>query len=194
MADDKYDDEIAEFSAFLENATGGDFARETSALDEHARVNRGTEAFGAFVDEQIRAVRISWITSETYMQPLGVLANASRQRVFIPDEDETNEDFANRLAREAKAMDAIWTFVCLRTMVGSGSRAAGAIDVDDEEEMYRALEAGELSLGVMWYAERNEDDVRQRRHGHIIDEDGTLGPNKEGWSEQRVALWERILN
>lgn len=200
MADHEYDDEIAEFREFLDEATGGDFFRETSALDEHSRGARkrgalqGADGFASFVEEQIRTVRISWLTSETYMQPLGVLANSSVQRVFLPDEDETLEDFANRLAREARLMKAFWTFVCIRTMVGSASRAAGPLDVDDEEEMYRALEAGELSLGVMWYAERIEGEVRQRRHGHLVDNDGKLGPNKEGWSEQRVALWERILN
>ena len=148
------------------------------------------------IDEQLRAVRTAWIAAETYMQPLAIVANESKQRIFIPDDDETLGQFSERMHREAVGMKAIWTFVAVRTMVanlGDPEPVEQDIDVDDPDEWEKAVAAGLVQLGVAWYAERREGKVRQRRHGQMQDEDGVLGDLVEGAGNQNHRLFSRIL-
>lgn len=185
-----------EWDGIFDDATVGDFIRDTSARTEMARTNHGLEAFNLFVDEQIRAVRTAWISAETYMQPLAIVADHEKQRIFIPDDDETLRQFVERMHREAKAMDAIWTFVAKRTMVanlGSASDAEHDIDVDDPDQWEQAVAAGLVQLGVMWYAERREGGDRQHRHGQMVDEGGVLGELREGARNQSIPLFAMIL-
>lgn len=187
-----------EYDGIFDNATVADFMRDTSARSEVERTNRGAEAFNQFVEEQIRAVRTAWIAAETYMQPLALVANAEKQRIFIPDDDETLEQFINRMHREAQAMGAIWTFVAKRTMVATIKESLDPdeenVDVSDPEAWERAVAADLVRLGVTWYAERREGNQRQHRHGQMHDEDGTLGELIEGSSIQVVPLFAKILD
>ena len=180
----------AEYDGVFDDLNPSDFTRFTSARAEVSR--RG--GFDAFVEEQLRAVRTAWIASETYMQPLALVANEEVQRIFIPDDDETLRQFVERMHREAVAMGATWTFVARRAMVASfGDTDEGySRDLDDPENWERAVAEGLVKLGVQWYAERREPDGdRQQRHGQMQDENGTLGALREGANGQRVPLFPR---
>lgn len=186
-----------EYAGVFDDATMADFTRETSAKTEVLRKNMGHEAFTAFVDEQIRTIRTAWIASETYMQPIAIVANHEKQRIFTPDEDETLRQFIARMHREAVAMDAIWTFVAKRNMVASLGASSPddeySVDVSDPEQWQQAIADGLVRLGVVWYAERREDGNRERRHGQMQDEEGTLGRLREGAPNQNMPLFTEIL-
>jgi hypothetical protein len=187
---DDFDDDF-EYEGIFDDLTPQDFARDTSARIRAPRTNE----FDAFVDEQIRAVRMAWIASETYMNPLALVANHDEQLVFIPDDDETLREFVARMHREAVKMGAIWTFVAQRCMVTSLGHDDGSYDgdLDDPEVIEKAMADGTLVLGVQWYAERREGGERQQRHGQLHDENGTLGALREGAPLQRVPLFPEIL-
>lgn len=185
-----------EFEGIFDDLTPDDFARETSARSEVPRTNKGADAFNQFVEEQLRAVRTAWITSETWMQPLAVVANHEKQRIFIPDDDETLGQFVQRMHREAVAMGAIWTFVAKRSMVANLGEALPVerdIDANDPEAFRRAEAEGLVQLGVIWYAERREGVQRQHRLGQMQDMDGTLGELFEGAPNQDIPLFAEIL-
>jgi hypothetical protein len=182
-----------EYTGIFDEATVGDFLRESSARDRWSRTN----SFDTFVDEQIRAIRTAWIAAETYMQPVALIANDHDQSLFIPDDDETLREFIDRVHREAKAMGATWTFVAKRTMVASfGSEGAEDFDlpVDDAEAWEKAVAQGLATLGVVWYAEHRDDRVHQRRHGQLQEENGVLGRLREGAPNQSIPLFAEILD
>lgn len=186
-----------EYEGIFENATVADFERSTSAKIELAQAGQGVEAFDRFVDEQLRAVRMAWIAAETYMQPLVLLANGKQQRVFTADDDETLGQFVQRMHREAVAMEATWVFVAKRTMVANLGHALEVehdTDVNDRDEYEKAVAAGLVRLGAMWYAERREGDERDHRHGQMQDEEGTLGEMHEGARNQGIPLFASILD
>lgn len=186
-----------QYEGIFNNATMDDFIRDTSARLELANTGQGQEAFSKFVDEQLRAVRMAWIAAETYMQPLTVIANGKSERVFIPDDDETMGQFIERMHREALSMEASWAFVAKRTMVanlGSALDVDVDVDVTDPQEWEKAVAAGIVRLGVVWYAERREGDERHYRHGQMQDEEGTLGQMSEGSQAQEIPLFASILD
>jgi len=187
-----------EYEGIFEDATVADFMRKTSAKIDLARTDRqGLDAFNLFVDEQLRAVRMAWIAAETYMQPLVLLVNHHQQRVFTADDDETVGQFFDRMHREAVAMEATWLFVAKRTMVGYLGSALDVeqdVDVTDPEEYEKAVVAGIVRLGVMWYAERREGNERHHRHGQMQDEEGTLGEMREGARNQAAPMFRSILD
>lgn len=185
-----------EFEGIFDDATIADFLRETSARDEVSREDPDGYAFSQFVDEQLRAVRTAWIAAETFMQPLAIVATRSKQRIFIPDDDETLGQFVDRMHREAVKMKAVWTFCAVRTQVadlGDATDDEQDIDVGDSNAIEEAMAAGLLRLGVVWYAERRDKKVRQWRHGQMADEDGTLGELIEGAANQDNELFAKIL-
>lgn len=184
-----------EFDGIFDNATVEDFMRETSARSEVKMRNEGLEAFNTFVEDQLRAVRTAWIAAETYMQPLAIVANQDKQRIFIPDDDETLGQFVERMHREAKKMKAIWTFIAKRTMV---ARVADGLDDDDtdvtdSDKWQEILDAGLAQLGVIWYAERREGKTRMHRHGQMVDDNGALDDPIEGAPQQTIPLFAKIL-
>lgn len=188
-----------EFDGIFDHLTIEDFITSTTAVEEVLRSNQGLEAFTAFVEEQLRTVRTAWVASETWMQPIALLANHEKQRVFTPDDDESLGDFVNRLSREARSMEAIWSFVAKRTYVADlgMARTSELGDVSSEADpdaWERAVAEGVAELGVLWYAERNEGTERHHRHGQMVDSNGRLGPLIEGSPNQTLDLFARILN
>jgi hypothetical protein len=186
-----------QYEGIFNDATVEDFLRETSARVEMPQSGQGIDAFNRFVDQQLRAVRMAWIAAETYMQPLAVIANGQQERIFIPDDDETMGQFVERMHREALAMEATWAFISKRTMVanlGVATDTGYDVDVTDPEQWEKAVAAGIVRLGVVWYAERREGDERHHRHGQMQDEEGTLGEMSEGSSSQALPLFATILD
>lgn len=184
------------YEGIFDDATVEDFMRDTSAKVVTESQAGGLDAFDRFIDEQLRAVRMAWLAAETYMQPLALLCNAREQRVFTPDDDESLRQFVDRLHREAVAMEATWTFVAKRSMVanlGPALETDDDVDVSDPDEWEKAVAAGVIRLGVVWYGERVDGTERLFRHGQMQDEEGTLGEMREGSRNQSIPLFAAIL-
>lgn len=179
-----------ELTGIFDHLTPDDFNLQTTAVDEMARTNIGIDQFNAFVDEQLRSIRLGWSIGDGYFCPVAVLANEGVQRVFAPDDEETLGDFVNRLHRESDQMRATWLFFALQTTVATYQHEdADAVDSAD------ALEKGgeEAGPGLFWYAERREDE-RHRRHGIMPIANGRLGAQTEGSDNQEVTLFGKILD
>lgn len=186
-----------EYEGIFNDATVADFLRETSAKVELPLTAQDPDAFNRFVDEQLRAVRMTWIAAEGYMQQLVVLVNGDQERIFTPDDDETVGQFVMRMQREAVAMEAHWVFIARRAQVATLGDATDEdvdIDVTDPVEWQKAVAAGIVRTGLTWYAERRVGDERYHRHGQMQDEGGTLGELHEGAPNQAMPLFASILD
>lgn len=188
-------DQPDEYTGIFDDLTPDDFLLATSAVGGGEITRNTAPAFDEFVDEQLRMIATAWIAAETWIQPLAVIADHSKQRMFVPEEDETLGQFVDRVHREAKAMGAIWTFVSKRTQVAS-IMSAENFDVENasQEAWDEAQAAGKVRLGLVWYAERVDGPMPRHRHGQMWDEGNVLSAPKEGASDQRIPLFEKILN
>ena len=191
----EFNDDI---TGIFDNLTPQDFLeayQESTAVDEMSRINQGVDAFNEFVEEQIRALKLSYTAAEGNIQPIAVLAGRTTQRIFVPDDDETMQQWINRMHREAKAINAIWTFVSKKTMVGTRQAEVNddAPDVNDPEHVRSAVEAGDMTMGVFWYAERREGDERHHRHGILRGSETRLTEALEGPTTQAIPLFAQIL-
>lgn len=176
------DDDISQ--AFREVSVA-DFERETSALDrivyepEHERFTSGRNNFNGFVDSQID--RSKEQANAHGFHAFSTLHNATEQRHYHPDEDETASQYAERLAREARNMQATWFF---NAMFAPGRAYQDGeeppdIDVDDPDAIREALESGQLHLSICWFAQCNEEVEPFRRSGIIVlDEEGHTTPTE----------------
>jgi len=184
-----------EFSGIFDHLDPEDFTLTTSAVDEVSRENKGIDAFNAFVDEQLRAVRMAYKAAEGVINPIAILASPAKQRMFTPEADEDMGQYVKRLNREAKAMGATWVFISRKTLVGSRMVSPDQLrDVNDPDEVQKAIEDGLLVTGLIWFAERREGDERHRRHG-VIESNANhqLKEPSEGSEEQALPLFDRIL-
>lgn len=174
-----------EYTGIFDSITPQDFILESTAVSETERANHGADAFNAFVDEQMRAVRTAFMASEGNLQPIALLANQTTQRAFTPDDEETVGEFIKRLNREAKHMGAMWTFYACKTLVQTEQVDPSELtDATDRDEVQAAIAAGTMAPGVLWYAERREGDEEHRRQGVMKE----VGPGKLGPSEEASAL------
>lgn len=167
------DDEISNAFADLEP---DDFLRETSAMDritytpEMQYLTAGENHFHGFVDAHLRRSR------EATHKPGGfhafsTLHNTTEQRHYHPDDDETASQYATRLAREAKEMNATWLYTAMLApgrAYSENEEPPPDIDPDDSTALAAALHEGTLHLSVCWFAQCNETDPPLRRSGIII--------------------------
>lgn len=177
----------------FDHITPDDFARETSALETIERAGIGATAFNAFVDEQVRGIRTSYIASSGNVDPIAIIVSPTIQRVFAADDDESLNDFVARIHREAKQIGAIWTFVGKKTLVGTKLTSGPLPDLNDPEAVDDALAEGILSVGMMWYADRREGELREHRTGSMPEvAKGRLGEGVV--NDQGVPIFATILD
>lgn len=190
MSDDDLD-------GIFDDLTPEDFEIDTTAISEISRENRGVEAFNAFVDEQIRALRMAYSAGAGHINPVTTIANAQVQRLFLPNSDETLGDYFERLHDEAEKMQGSWLFIARRTQVGSHLIAPSEMhDATQSPVIQEAEAAGMLKDGVIWYGESRETGEIHRRLGILFDDGhGNLERPVESPPEanQRMELFERIL-
>lgn len=168
--------------------TPEDFHRDTSALDRltydpgQAHFTSGINNFNGFVDAHVRR------SKEASHKPSGfhafsTLHNPTEQRHYHPDDDETAQQYASRLAREASEMQATWFYTA---MLAPGraymeGETPPEVDADNPDELAAALESGLLHLSICWFAQSNEQDPPFRRSGIIVlDEEGHATDEVEG--------------
>lgn len=197
MNHDPSNDNNDDLTDIFEHLTPEDFVTETTSMEDLARANEGAEAFGAFVDEQLRMLRTAYIAAEGQLNPIAIIASPTVQRIFAAEDDESLGQYVARVAREAKRIGAIWTFISKKTLVASHETeydGSPQPDVNDPEEVQAAVATGAMVLGVMWYAERREGNEHQHRIGIMLDEHGRrLGKSVEGSDVQGVPLFAQIL-
>ncbi len=184
-----------DITGIFDDLSPEDFKSTTTAFTEISRTNVGLDAFNAFVDEQLRAVQISYATAKGDMAPVAVLANDSIQRLYVPSDEETLQNYLDRLSEEAKQMGATWFFISRPTQVGS--HLVGSDEVHDAttaETIQEAKEQGALQRGLFWYADRREDE-RQKRMGIYFDNGaGVLErPIEVPGTMQSAVLLEAVL-
>lgn len=169
-----------EISTAFANVKPEDFHRETSALtDQAAPSTTGEEPFHTFIDMLI-LISKNRVFTKSVFEPFAVMANTERQRLFAADQDETPEDWATRLQREARAMQATWLYVSLLTP------ARHYIDqpldtLDTPEAISAALDKGDVAISLCWAAFRREGEEFEQLAGMIpLTKDVQPGPSTEG--------------
>lgn len=197
MNHDPSNDNNDDLTNIFEHLTPEDFVTETTSMEDLERTNEGAESFNAFVDEQLRMLRTAYIAAEGSLNPIAIIASPTVQRIFAAEDDESLGQYVARVAREAKRIGAIWTFVSKKTLVASQEAeydGSPQPDVNDPEEVQEAVATGAMVVGVMWYAERREGDDQHHRIGIMLDEHGRrLGKAIEGSEVQGVPLFAQIL-
>lgn len=179
-----------QFTGIFDDLTPEDFTRRTtSAVTELDRIER---SFDDFIADMLRAVRFAFASASGEIDPLATLAGGHVERVFAPDDDETVGNFIDRLAREAKVLDAEWLFIYKRTVVGTFQSDDGG-SVDGPDAMQSALDAGTTQEAIYWYAEDRSSGESERRHGFLTIVGNHLGDQVEGNSVQTVRAFTRIL-
>lgn len=171
------EDEIAQ--AF-ESITPEDFHRETSALDrltyspDQGHFTAGVNNFNGFVDAHVRRSKDATHKPSGF-HAFSTLHNTTEQRHYHPDDDETANQYASRLNREAQEMGATWFYTAMLApgRAYTEEESPPEIDADNPEELAAAIEAGVLHLSICWFAQSNEQDPPFLRSGIIVlDSDG----------------------
>lgn len=185
-----------EFDGIFDDLSPADFFSQTTAYQEISRTNKGLEAFNGFVDEMLRAVQMAYAMAEGDVGAIAVLANSETMRMFVPVDEETVQNYIDRLNEEAKQMNAHWFFLARATKVGSHLVDRGEMhDATQAKVIEEAHDQGELQDGLFWYAERREDE-RQKRMGIYFDNgSGILERSMETPdTPQGSALLESVLD
>jgi len=191
----EFDDD---FTGIFDNLTPEMFSMETSAVDETEGNFRGVTAFNASVDERLRGIRAAFASSFGQINPIAVLSNAERQRVFVPEQDENLGMFLERLKREAVMMGAHWFFLAKKNVFSvwyDEAGSEGSADVASPEAEQIAAERGsEPEVGILWYAERREGTEIHHRHGVLQIEGNRIAGATEGDSEQTMGVFSLVLD
>ncbi|NUS02073.1 MAG: hypothetical protein HOV97_05860 [Nonomuraea sp.] len=188
----------AEFIGIFDEISPDMFIVETSAIDEIEGNFRGATAFNASVDERLRGIKAAFASSFGKINPIAILTNATTQRVFVPQQDENLGQFLERMQREARTMGAHWFFFAKKNTF------AVYYPEDDDEEIYdvgsdaareRAARSGsDLSVGILWYAERREGEEVHHRHGALEVEGHKVTKATEGDGDQTLGVFSTVLD
>jgi hypothetical protein len=180
-----------------------DFLRETSAVKSvdyppaaiRLGLSQGRDNFNRFVEANLESCRAD-AAHEHGFHSFSALSSHDKQRHFRPDDDETPVDYAKRLARESAQMDATWYFTA---MVAPGRSFTGEVtpqdlDLDDLDAIDRALNDGELSVGICWSAGCREVAESAYRGGILyLDADGLVANEVEGELDPSTDAFHAIL-
>lgn len=152
-----------------------DFFRVTSAIEHHhylptaKYLGTGATNFDGFVDAHTQHATERTLSHEGF-QAVSYLHSLDELRKFAPDNDETAPQYAARLAREAKLMQATWFWT---GMIAPGratdpAQATKTFDADNMVAVQAGLEAGVLKLAICWCAANIETVPTSRRSGLIF--------------------------
>lgn len=191
-------DEISQ--AFAE-ITPEDFFRETSAIstivypENKKHITAGVDNFHSFVDALVNRSKEICSEGEGFT-PFSVLHNSEKQRLFHPDDDETAPNYAARLNREARDMDATWMFTA---MLAPGrayplSEDRESFDPDDSDGIRDALIRGDLDICICWYAQMREGVMHERGGIVPLDDNNNPGDGVEGVIDSDTNPYYEVLN
>lgn len=158
-----------EYHGIFDDVNPEDFFSQTTAYQEVSRTNKTLDAFNGFVDEMLRAVQMAYAMAEGEISAVAVLANDETMRFYVPVDEETVQNYIDRLHEEAEQMNACWFFLARATRVGSHLVTRDDMhDATNDQVIEDAAEEGALQDGLFWYAERREDE-HQTRMGIYFD-------------------------
>lgn len=186
-----------EFDGIFDHLTPEDFNVETTAVETSNHDHPCDEAaFDRFVTAQVSGFKIGYLMAEGGVQPIAVLVSPTIERLFTADDDETLAAWVARLNREATMMGAIWTFIAKKTMVGVVNPAdqQEPPSVNDPASVQKAMDAGALTSGVVWYAERREGSERSHRLGTMTEGEGHRLVDPKEATQQKLDLFAAILD
>jgi hypothetical protein len=192
-----------DFDGVFQNATVDDFLRSTSAVGEtpHTETEREVmkkrTAFSRFVEGMVVTCKTQAGINPKAFPAFAVLVGGNCRRYFRPDDDETAWQWAERLHREALAMNAEWVFValCAPARIYNTGDVLAPIDPNDPTQLKEALSTGEISLGLCWFAERHDDTHRVRRGGVIgLSPHGSPTDVTEGDVDEDKNPFARVLD
>lgn len=177
------DEEIEKVFAGI---TPEDFNRETSATDimKLPKVQQGPAAFNRFVQAMLTGVRESFdaASDQEPWQSTAVLQNGDCRRIFLPEDDETNRMFLNRLRREAQEFGARWFFAAFRSQ---NNVWASFEDMDERPD--------QVVDSIAWYAEAKESDFEHIRQGAITIAQEKTSLNFEGDPSGAEPLFRGVM-
>lgn len=162
--------------------------------------NFGREAFTAWVATKIDEIRTAWAASDGHLNAVAMVADSHTHIIITISKGEDLNKYVDRIRVESRKLGATWFFVARRTQV-----AAYDADVDDEtlpnatdsSEALNAVAAQkgvEFTDGVYYYAERQDDDEVDRRHGIMPAQGDRLGTLVEGNADlQEASFFKGIL-
>lgn len=159
-------------------------------------LHRGEVGFRLFVDLLRHECRMKLVLDDEF-ESFAVLSSVTTQRRFLGEGDEFPDDFANRLRREARDMNATWLFVAMLSPFRV--RAADAdhpeIDLDDTEGIDAAIARGDLATGLIWSASQREDKISNYLGGVIhLDEVGFPGREITGKMNPDTDTFSTVLD
>lgn len=181
---------------YFDDITPDHFAIVTSAVYEEEGRYTGADAFNLFADEGVRSVRVAFATGAGKLNPVAMLVSPTTRRHFSVEQDENLGMFLERLKREALLMGAHWLFIAKKNVFSiyhEEDDDAPRPDVASAEAKARALDQDEERVGILWYAERRENEVHHR-HGAIEIVDNRLGDAREGDDKQTIGVFSLILD
>lgn len=198
MTDD-FVDKHGFIDGIFDHITMEDFITTTSAVGvcDLATLDAqfmGAGAFDRFVSRQIETVRVSYAMAEGDINPVVILATVDTQYVFIIQGDETVGDFMERLRREATEIQATWTFIARKCMVGQADDGEDTDSVVGDEDVFRrAATRGRMKVGVLFYAQRKEGEETEHRQGYMHDDgEDNLGQVHMAIASQRTPLFDLL--
>lgn len=172
-----YDDD--EIEAAFKDLSVDDFILETSARHEIAfskedqeEVVSGYENWSAWIAAMRGMVKVMYMADISHghqFVALSILHENTKQRMFTPDYDETIRNYVDRLIRESNVLHPTWAFSAILAphAVYDGDASPPDIDMNSSEEIRLALEAGELEMGIFWFAERDDGTGKSKASGVI---------------------------
>lgn len=181
-----------DFDGIFDHLNPEDFSSTTTAVHEQPAQEQ-LPPFDAFVSRQLTAVRYAFAAADGAINSVATLANGRLERMFAPQDDETLGQYIDRLAREARLMDARWLFISAKTDVGSilQSDAEDPVAADDTDAIAVAENMGTVKEAVFWYAERVDEPLT--RTGFLTIVGLHLGDLFESELAQPVRSYGRIL-
>lgn len=173
--------------------TPEDFLRETSAIDELKVSNQQNKAqFDEFVDGLVELTQHRATDSE--FNPFAVLGSPIRRRIFLADGDETPDQWAARLRREANMMQATWFYVALLSPSRTYDKERPTSIDRSEEAINHALDAGLLDIGLCWLALRVDAQGSSNRAGvFYMDKSGQPSSSVEGEIDDEDNPFTNVL-
>ncbi len=179
----------------FENVTVDDFLPSTTAVEVKTlpKPTLGPDVFAEFVDTSRQAALAEWERrSDGHADPIAMLQSARERRIFLAEDHETNQDFWDRLHREAVQMEASWLSMVMVSAAGAlEDTQRQAFNYKDDAGIDRAVEQGLMREALVSWV---HDRVRGKQIATywMIDDDGTLMPPLES-DPAHSPLLEAIL-
>lgn len=129
-----------------------------------------TQDFDAFIAANLRMVRFAYASCDGNINSMATIASDTVERMIAPQDGDTMGDYIDRLAEEARIIQAKRAFACKVTQVGQYLVAPEEErrSTNDIEGVRRAEQSGGLQQAMYWYAEEIGAIAGPlRRHGFL---------------------------